>query len=261
MATAFRSRDNSPTFPCASGAHIGESAAFEFIQPAESGLLPSMSALPPPEPLPLVHQHLPELTGAQLEQLGRLTALLRVYNEKVNLISRKDVEHLEEHHLLHCLAATRVLRLAAGARVADVGSGGGLPGLPLAILYPQAHFTLVDSVAKKGRVVAEIAEALGLANVHIVTARAEKLRERFDYVLGRAVASLPEFVGWTAGLLRAGRKGEPANGILYFKGTLWREELAAHTLRPLTVWDLHTLVPRPYFAEKYLLHFPAPVRL
>ncbi len=217
--------------------------------------------LPPPDPLPLVRQHLPAITTEQLTLLGRLTALVRAHNERVNLISRKDVEHIEEHHLLHCLAATRVLKLAAGARVADVGTGGGFPGLPLAILYPQARFTLVDSVAKKGRAVYEVAEALGLDNVHVITERAEKLRERFDYVLGRAVAALPEFVGWTAGLLQPGRKGEPANGILYFKGTMWREELAAHALRPACVWDLHELVPRPYFEDKFLLHFPAPVTL
>lgn len=216
---------------------------------------------PTPDPLPLVRQHFAELSAEQLAQLGRLTALVRAQNERVNLVSRKDVEHLEEHHLLHCLTLTRVLKLAAGARVADVGTGGGFPGLPLAVLYPQARFTLVDSVAKKGRAVFEVAEALGLENVHVITERAEKLRERFDYILGRAVASLPEFIGWTAGLLHPGRKGEPANGILYFKGTLWKEELAAHALRPGSVWDLHEFVPRPYFEEKFLLHFPAPVKL
>lgn len=220
-----------------------------------------MADLPPTDPLPLVRQHFPALTAEQLAQLGRLTALIRAQNERVNLISRKDVEHIEEHHLLHCLTATRVLRLAAGARVIDVGTGGGFPGLPLAVLYPHAKFTLVDSVAKKGRAVFEVAETLGLENVHVVTERVEKLRERFDYVLGRAVASLPEFVGWTAGLLHPGKKGELANGILYFKGTLWREELAAHSLRPASVWDLHDFVPRPYFEEKFLLHFPAPVKL
>jgi len=220
-----------------------------------------MSTLPEPDPLPLVREHFPALTAEQLAQLGRLTALIRAQNERVNLISRKDVEHIEEHHLLHCLSATRVLRLAAGARVIDVGTGGGFPGLPLAILYPHAKFTLVDSVAKKGRAVFEVAEALGLENVHVVTERVEKLRERFDYVLGRAVASLPEFVGWTAGLLHPGKKGELANGILYFKGTLWKEELAPHALRPAMIWDLHDFVPRPYFEEKFLLHFPAPVKL
>lgn len=217
--------------------------------------------LPPPDPLPLVREHLPALTAEQLTRLGRLTALVRTQNDRVNLISRKDVEHIEEHHLLHCLAATRVLKLAAGARVADVGTGGGFPGLPLAVLYPQARFTLIDSVAKKGRAVFEVAEALGLENVHVITERAEKLRERFDYVLGRAVTALPEFIGWTSGILQPGRKGEPANGILYFKGTMWKNELAAHALRPAAIWALHDFVPRPYFEEKFLLHFPAPVKL
>lgn len=220
-----------------------------------------MATLPEPDPLPLVREHFATLTAEQLARLGQLTALIRAQNERVNLISRKDVEHIEEHHLLHCLTATRVLKLAAGARVADVGTGGGFPGLPLAVVYPHARFTLVDSVAKKGRAVYEVAEALGLDNVHVITERAEKLRERFDYVLGRAVAALPEFVGWTAGLLQPGRKGEPANGILYFKGTMWRDELAPHTLRPGSVWALHDFINRPYFEEKFLLHFPAPVKL
>lgn len=219
-----------------------------------------MPELPPPDSLPLVKEFFPALTSAQLEQLGRLTALVRAWNERVNLVSRKDVEHLEEHHLLHCLCAARVVRFAAGAHVVDVGTGGGFPGLPLAILNPLAKFTLVDSVAKKARAVEDVAAALELKNVRVLTERAEKLRDRFDTVLGRAVAALPEFLRWTAPLLRIGKKGELANGVLYFKGTLWREELGASRLQPTQIWDLHEFVPRPYFEEKFLLHFAAPVK-
>ena len=216
-----------------------------------------MPDLPLPDPLPLVREFLPELPAATLERLGRLTTLVRAWNERVNLVSRKDVEHLEEHHLLHSLLATKVLRPAPGAHVADLGTGGGFPGLPLAIVFPNVKFTLIDSIAKKARAVDDMAAALELRNVRVMTERAEKIRDRFDYVLGRAVAPLPEFLRWSAPLLRRGEKGSLTNGVLYFKGTLWREELAGAKTQPSTVWPLHDFAPREYFAEKFLLHFAA----
>jgi 16S rRNA (guanine527-N7)-methyltransferase len=219
-----------------------------------------MSDASPPDPLPLVRAFLPELASDKLVQLGRLAALVREWNERVNLVSRRDVENLEEHHLLHSLMLAKVFRPAVKARVADLGTGGGFPGLPLAILHPGVSFTLVDSIAKKGRAVADIATALGLRNVRVETTRAEDLRSKFDFVLGRAVAALPEFLRWAAPLLIPGRRGSPANGVLYFKGTLWREELAGSCCQPAQVWALSDLSPRPYFAEKFLLHFPAPIR-
>lgn len=219
-----------------------------------------MPDLPPPDPLPLVREYFPDLPVAVRDKLGRLTALVRVWNDRVNLVSRKDIEHLEEHHLLHSLLAAKYLRPAAGAHLADLGTGGGFPGLPLAIVYPESKFTLVDSIAKKARAVDDMANALELRNVRVVTERAEKLRDRFDYVLGRAVTALPEFLRWSAPLLRPGEKGSPANGVLYFKGTLWQEELVDSTCQPAQVWPLSDAAPRPYFEGKFLLHFPAPVR-
>jgi 16S rRNA (guanine527-N7)-methyltransferase len=208
-----------------------------------------------------VRAHVPGLGDAPLARLASLAALVRDWNERVNLVSRKDVEHLEEHHLLHSLLAARVWRPAPGARAVDLGTGGGFPGLPLAIVFPEVRFTLVDSIAKKARAVADMAAALELGNVRVLSVRAEAVRDRFDYVLGRAVAPLPEFLRWAAPLLRPRAAGEPPNGILYFKGTLWREELAGARTQPGMVWPLHRLVPRPYFEEKFLLHFPAPVHL
>jgi 16S rRNA (guanine527-N7)-methyltransferase len=219
-----------------------------------------MPELPPPDPLPLVRAFLSELPVATIERFGRFTALVRTWNERLNLVSRKDIEHLEEHHLLHSLLVTKVLRPAAGAHLADLGTGGGFPGLPLAIVFPEAKFTLVDSIAKKARAVDDMAAALELRNVRVLTERAEKIRDRFDYVLGRAVTALPEFLRWSSPLLRPGTKGSLANGVLYFKGTLWREELAGSATRPDFVWTLGDLVPRPYFTEKFLLHFSAPIR-
>lgn len=212
-----------------------------------------------PETLPLVREFLPELNSATLARLSHLITLVRTWNERVNLVSRKDVDALEEHHLLHSLLATRVFHPAPGARVADFGTGGGFPGLPLAIIHPDAHFTLVDSIAKKGRAVAAMAEALGLTNVRVEVERAEKVRGRFDYVFGRAVAALPEFLGWAGPRITPGQHGTPANGVLYFKGTRWREELAGTGVEPDALWSLHHYVPRPFFAEKFLLHFRAPI--
>jgi 16S rRNA (guanine527-N7)-methyltransferase len=217
-------------------------------------------ASPPPPTLPLVRQHLPGLDESHLEKLAQLAALVRDWNARVNLVSRKDVDHLEEHHLLHSLLVTRVLQPAAGASLVDLGTGGGFPGLPLAIVFPQCRFTLFDSVAKKGRAVADMAAALGLTNARVIIERAEKVRDRFDFVLGRAVAALPEFLGWALPRLRSGAAGAPGNGVLYFKGTLWREELAdaGPQSQPASVWDLHEFAPTPYFEGKFLLHFPAP---
>jgi 16S rRNA (guanine527-N7)-methyltransferase len=214
----------------------------------------------PPDALPLVREHIPGLAEAQLVQLGRLAVLVRNWNERVNLVSRKDVEHLEEHHILHSLLAVRLWRPASGGRIVDLGTGGGFPGLPLAIVHPECRFTLVDSIAKKGRAVADMAAALELANVRVLCLRAEAVRDRFDFVFGRAVAPLPEFLRWAAPLVRPGAAGEPANGVFYFKGTLWREELAGATVQPASVWSLHDLAPRTFFEGKFLLHFPAPAR-
>lgn len=215
----------------------------------------------PPDELGTVRAHIPGLSKRQLDQMRRLLAAAREWNSRLNLVSRKDVAHLEEHHLLHSLLAARVWRPAPGANAADLGTGGGFPGLPLAIVYPECRFTLVDSVAKKCRAVEEIITAVELTNVRVLCVRAEVVRDRFDQVLGRAVAPLPEFLRWAAPLVRRGAKGTPANGVLYFKGTLWREELAGSRLQPNTVWSLHEIAPRPYFAEKFLLHFAAPLAL
>ncbi len=215
----------------------------------------------PDEALPLVSRFLPGLPEDRLALLARLVSLVRAHNEGLNLVSRRDVDHLEEHHLLHSLALARVWRPAAGATIADLGTGGGFPGLPLAVLYPECRFTLVDSIAKKGRALESMVAELGLANARVRVTRAETLRERFDFVLGRAVAALPVFLGWAAPLVRPGSAGTPANGVFYFKGTRYHEEIAGLRCRPAEVWALDALFPeRPYFAEKFLLHFTAPVQ-
>jgi len=209
--------------------------------------------------LPLVREYFPELSEETIVQLGRLGTLVRSWNERLNLISRKDAENLEERHLLHSLLLTKVLRPAKGAKFADIGTGGGFPGLALAIVYPECEFTLVDSVVKKIKAVEAMVKELGLTNVRGLPVRVESIKEKFDFVTGRAVAALPRFLDWTRPLLRRGAQGSPANGVLYFKGTLWREELAESKVQPASVWPLDEWVPREYFAEKFLLHFTAPI--
>lgn len=206
-------------------------------------------------PLPLVQQYFPDLTPSQLAQLEHLADLTRETNQRINIISRKDIDQLETRHLLHSLAAHRHFRPAKNARIADIGTGGGYPGLPLAILNPQATFTLIDSIAKKTRALAETAQKLGLKNVRVLNTRVENLREKYDTIFGRAVTALPQFLDWAAPLLRQAAVTD--NGVFYFKGTMYREELAGDPRQPAAVWDLHTEIPLEYFAEKYLLHFPA----
>lgn len=212
-----------------------------------------------PDELPLVQQFFPALSPQQMARLGRLTSFVRAWNDRVNLVSRRDVAHLELHHVLHSLAIARVWKAAPGATVVDIGTGGGFPGLPLAIVYPDCHFTLVDSIAKKTRAVKTIAAALGLTNVRVLTGRAENLPGKFDYALGRAVTALPSFLSYVAPLLGSGAAGEPPNGVFYFKGTLYESELAETPHQPTQVWPLQLFFDDPYFAGKFLLHFAAPL--
>jgi len=205
----------------------------------------------------ILEQHFPDLTADRLEKLRAYAALLRDWNGKINLISRKDVENFEAHHLLHALAPVKVLKFADGARVLDVGTGGGLPGIPLAICFPKAQFFLLDSIEKKVKALKDMVEKLGLPSVQVVHKRAEDLASKFDFVLGRAVATLPEFCGWIGKNLRPGIHEGLRHGVLYFKGTLYREEVATLGVQPLAVWDLREVLGDEYYADKFLVHLAA----
>lgn len=183
--------------------------------------------------------------------------LLREWNEKINLISRKDIEHLEARHLSHCLAITNHLKLMQGTRIMDVGTGGGFPGILMAICYPQAHFTLVDSIGKKIAVVKDLAEKLGLKNVEVRQCRAEEIKKEFDFITGRAVKNLPEYFSWIRGNLRRGERNSIPNGVLYWKGGELEDELEALGIRPRKTISLQETFSDPYFEQKYILHFDA----
>ena len=174
----------------------------------------------------LIDKYFPDLTRPQRGQFEALYALYADWNTKINVISRKDFDQLYLRHVLHSLSIAKVCPFAPGARVLDVGCGGGFPSVPLAILFPEAHFTAVDSIGKKIKVVQGVAEGLGLANLTPLCARAETLPERYDYVVSRAVTEMPTFVGWVWDKIDRGQKGALPNGILYLKGGDLADELS-----------------------------------
>ncbi|WP_294592723.1 16S rRNA (guanine(527)-N(7))-methyltransferase RsmG [uncultured Rikenella sp.] len=183
----------------------------------------------------LIDRYFPDLTPRQREQFAAMPDLYREWNARINVVSRKDIDQIEEHHILHSLAIARTGLIVPGETVLDVGCGGGFPGIPLAVFYPDVQFTLVDSIGKKIRVVQEIATALGLDNVRAEHSRVEQLdggRSRFDWVVSRAVTDLRTFVGWTW--------GRTIYGIIYLKGGDLDEEIAAAGRRteqlPVSTW-------------------------
>ena len=206
-----------------------------------------------------IEKYFPKLTDEQRRQFAALDALYHEWNEKINVISRKDIDNLYPHHVLHSLAIARYLLTTpgleerfAGASVLDLGTGGGFPGIPLAILYPSARFVLCDSVGKKTIVTQAVASALNLENVKVVNARAESLPEVFDFVVSRAVASLPDFLPWV--------KGKYTQGILYLKGGDVNEEIALVMARhrlprgSVHTWPVSAWLQDPWYEGKLVIH-------
>lgn len=210
------------------------------------------------ESLNRVRGAFPQFSQEIWEKIEAMAALHREWNAKINLVSRKDIDNLEWHHYAPCLAAGSFLSLMNGARVIDVGTGGGFPGLLLAVLYPQAHFTLMDSIAKKILVVSDIAEKLALKNVETRVGRVEKLGKHFDFVTGRAVTNLPAFFGLVKKLIAPGEKHSLTNGILYWKGGELAPESEALGVEPAKTVELESMLDDPYFNGKYILHYPYP---
>lgn len=216
----------------------------------------SVAPTSPPYGVELIMRYFPDLTSTQQHQFAALDALYREWNAKINVISRKDIDLLYLHHVLHSLAIARFCRFAAGARILDVGCGGGFPGIPLAILFPEARFTLVDSIGKKIKVVNAVAEAIGLQNLSAHQARVETLQEKFDFVISRAVTEMKPFIGWVWNKIERGnRAGSLANGILYLKGGDLEAELNA-TGKAYTLYDIHEQFTEPFFETKKVVYFP-----
>lgn len=176
--------------------------------------------------LELILQYFPNITSEQKNQFAELEVLYKDWNEKINVISRKDTDSLYEKHILHSLGIAKVMEFADGTKVLDVGTGGGFPGIPLAILFPNVQFTLVDSIGKKITVVKGVAESLGLKNVKAHHMRAEQLKEKFHFVVSRAVTQMPIFLTWLRGKFEKDQFNPKHNGVLYLKGGELAEELA-----------------------------------
>ncbi len=185
----------------------------------------------------LIIKYFPDLTARQREQFQQLLPLYTEWNAHINVISRKDIDSLYLRHVLHSLAIAKVCQFEAGARVLDVGCGGGFPTVPLAILFLEVQFTAADSIGKKITVVREVCAALGLTNVTPVNARVESLPQKFDYVVSRAVTDMKTFTGWIWNKIERGQCGTLSNGILYLKGGDLAEELALTGKR----WDLYSI--------------------
>jgi 16S rRNA (guanine527-N7)-methyltransferase len=208
-----------------------------------------------PEGLEIIQHFFADFTPAQIEQLTALNALYREWNEKINVISRKDIDSLYEKHVLHSLALAAAFTLNPGMDVIDIGTGGGFPGIPLAIFFPATRFHLVDSIGKKLKVVDAIREAIGLTNVSTRHIRAEEIKDRkFDLAVSRAVAPLKDLWTWSRPLLRKPAPNAPS-GLICLKGGDLTEEIAASNTRP-RIMEVHELFPREEFRQKYILQVP-----
>ena len=203
----------------------------------------------------ILTSYFPDLTDRQKEQYAALYDLYTDWNAKINVISRKDFDQLYLRHVLHSLAIAKVCPFAPGARVLDVGCGGGFPSVPLAILFPEARFTAVDSIRKKIAVVEGVTAGLGLRNLEPRCARAETLPERYDYVVSRAVTAMSEFVNWVWNRLERGQRGTLPNGILYLKGGDLAEELAL-TGKRWDVYDIARFFEEEFFETKKVVYTP-----
>lgn len=203
----------------------------------------------------IILKYFPSLTERQREQFAALLPLYEEWNAQINVISRKDMEHFYEHHVLHSLAIAKVIQFKPMAEVLDVGTGGGFPGVPLAILFPDARFTLIDSIGKKIKVVNDVVGRLSLTNTKVQQIRAEQLEGEFDFVVSRAVTTLGEFVPWVKRKISKTQYHQQHNGIFYLKGGDLTDELFSfrHKVR---MWDISDFFEEEYFETKKVIYLP-----
>ncbi len=202
-----------------------------------------------------ITKYFPDLTSNQLKQLAELDPLYRDWNSRINVVSRKDIDNIFLHHVLHSLSIAKVISFAKNTRILDVGTGGGFPGIPLAIFFPHCNFTLVDSIGKKITVATEVAQSLGLTNIIAVKLRAEEINEEFDFVVTRAVAPLPILNNWVQKIIKPGGLNQLPNGILALKGGDLKEEIAPFG-RKITKWEINSFFKEEYFKEKQIIFLP-----
>lgn len=202
----------------------------------------------------IILKYFPNLTAEQKTQLAMLNELYREWNEKINIISRKDIDNLYEHHVLHSLAIAKAIQFVPGTKILDVGTGGGFPGIPLAILNPQSKFHLIDSIGKKIKVVQAVIEGIGLKNATSQQIRSNELKDKYDFVVSRAVSEFPKFYEDTYKRIKEGTKNALPNGILYLKGGNLDKEL--EQFESSYVYDISQFYSEEFFAEKRLVFNP-----
>lgn len=203
----------------------------------------------------IILKYFSRLTPEQVSRLNHLFAVYSEWNAKINVISRKDIDKLYEHHVLHSLAIAKFIRFTPGSKILDVGTGGGFPGIPLAILFPECRFHLVDSIGKKIRVVNEVVRALGLKNVTAEQIRAEQLKGKYDFVVSRAVTTLPEFVDWIRKNISPVQHNALPNGVIYLKGGNLDAEVRSFRKKAF-VQNLSEYFEEEFFETKKLVHVP-----
>lgn len=205
-----------------------------------------------------IHRYFPQLTEQQTIQFEQLAALYKDWNLKINVVSRKDIDELYLRHVLHSLGIAMVQSFRNGAKILDVGTGGGFPGIPLAILFPEVQFHLVDSIGKKIKVVEEVRDGLDLQNVRVTNARAETITGQYDFIVSRAVAQMDTFVRWVRNRVAKKSDHELKNGILYLKGGDLTEELQAFP--KATIYPLSAYFKEDFFDTKSVVHVPMKYR-
>jgi 16S rRNA (guanine527-N7)-methyltransferase len=202
----------------------------------------------------LVFQYFPNLSQLQQNQFVQLEDLYKDWNQKINVVSRKDIDELYLRHVLHSLGIAKIQQFKSGATVLDVGTGGGFPGIPLAIMFPQTQFTLVDAIGKKIKVVQEVIDGLEIENVTAIHSRVEEIDSQFDFVISRAVAAMPTFVRWIKGRLKKTSIHDRRNGILYLKGGDLTEELKDYAT--VEIFPLSQYFKEDFFDTKKVVYLP-----
>lgn len=201
----------------------------------------------------ILEKYFPDLSEEQREKFSKLKDLYTFWNDQINVISRKDMESLYEHHVLHSLAIAKVINFTPGTKIMDVGTGGGFPGIPLAILYPETNFYLIDSIGKKIKVVNEVASALKLSNVKAEQIRVQQVKDKFDFIVSRAVTAFPKFVNMVRKNSKAKDQNSLPNGILYLKGGDFQDEISGYGSR-ISLYECSDYFTEEFFETKKVVH-------